>query len=239
MKHTMLKTLSILGISLMMTASVAAQEEPKVKVNDNEYKYKSEDLKMKGNEEESKYKAKDLKIKENDEERKVKGKVKPMRLTTTERTVMKTGETQIRAKEQLAPINTLEPVVPAPTPVVVEQVAVPKTASTVKKTGTRKYAAKKSTARKHIAARKSSTAPRTIVRTKIVRDTVYVPSPPPQMLATQTEYVHDTVFITRVDTVLRMQSTNNYAGYRVPAGDFKKVKLKKDKDGDVWMKRKE
>jgi hypothetical protein len=36
-----------------------------------------------------------------------------------------------------------------------------------------------------------------------------------------------------------VNTENTYTGYRVPRGNFKKVKLKKDKaNGDVWMKRK-
>jgi hypothetical protein len=166
----------------------------------------------------------------------VKARVKPMRPTTTVRTVVKTGETQIRAKEHLAPLP-VEPTASTPAPVVSEKVAVPKTAA-VKKTSTRKYATSKRSHHKRTAAR-THKAHRYIVRTKIVRDTVYVPSPPERVVTTQPVYIHDTVFVTRVDTVLHMRTTNTYGGYRVPRGDFKKVKLKRDKDGEVWMKRKE
>jgi hypothetical protein len=239
MKSTILRSLSLLGLSLMMTLSVAAQDVPKVKVNDNEYKYKSDDLKVKANGEEAKYKSEDLKIKENDNETKIKGTVRPARPRTTERTLIKIGETHVRTKEHIQPISTTEPGSTAVAPATLEQVAVPKTAATVKKPVTKKYAAKKSTPRKKVAARKTNTAPRTIVRTQVVRDTVFVPSPPERVVSTQTEYVRDTVVVTRVDTVERIQTTDTYAGYRVPAGDFKKVKLKKDKDGEVHMKRKE
>jgi hypothetical protein len=224
-----------------MTLNVGAQEQPKEKINDHEYKYKSEDLKVKLQQDETKVKANDLKIKDNENERKVKAKVKPMRTSATERTMMKTGETQVRTKDHLAPISsesvTSEPAVPAP--VAVQKVAVPKNAATVKRTTARKYAASKRTANRRTVARKAKSSPKYIVRTKLVRDTVYVPGPTETVLAKQTEYVHDTVFVTRVDTVIRMQTKNTYSGYQVPKGDFKKVKLKRDKDGEVWMKRKE
>lgn len=255
MKTKILKSLSLLGLSLMTALSVAAQDQSKVKANDNEYKYKSEDSKVKLTEDEAKfksderkvkvtedevkYKSDDLKIKETDDERKVKATVTPMRPTTTQRTEMKAGETRVMTKEHLAPISTdvAQPDVPAP--VVGSELAVPKTAATVAKPASPKRVAPKSAARPHTAARKTSTAPKTIVRTKVVRDTVYVPSPPETVVATRTEYVRDTVMISRVDTVVKVETKNTYAGYPVPAGDFKKVKLKQDKDGEVRMKRKE
>jgi hypothetical protein len=65
MKNTMIKSLSLLGISVMMALSVAAQDVPKIKVTDDETKYKSEDLKIKDKKEkESKYKSDDVKIKD-------------------------------------------------------------------------------------------------------------------------------------------------------------------------------
>lgn len=75
MKNTMLRSLSLLGISLAMAFSVAAQDVPKVKTSDKEDKYKSEDLKMKQKKEEYKYKSDELKKKDEKEERKVKAKV--------------------------------------------------------------------------------------------------------------------------------------------------------------------
>jgi hypothetical protein len=256
MKNVMLRSLSVLGIPLMMALSATAQEQPKVKVTNDEYKYKSDDVKIKATEDEGKYKSRDvkvketedeskyksenLKVKETEDERKVKAKVTPMRPTSTERTVIKTGETQVRTKEHILPLTSPEPQVPATTtPAIEGQVAVPKTAATVKKPAAKKYAATKSTTRKRTTARKPATATKYIVREKVVRDTVYVPSPPETIVARQTEYVRDTVVVTRVDTVVKTQVANTYGGYRVPAGDFKKVKLKKDKDGEVWMKRKE
>jgi hypothetical protein len=223
MKPVMLRSLSLFGVSVILALSAAAQEEPKVKINDHEYKYKSEDVKVKLQREEDKYKTPGLKIKDNGRERKVKGWVKPMRITTTERTVIKTGETQVATTEHLAPATaSVEP-------------ATPKTA-TVKKSATRKYASRKATSQKRIAARKTNSKHRYAVHRKAVRHSA---SQPKQVAAVQTVYVHDTVFITRVDTVLRLQRMNTYSGYRVPRGDFKKVKFKRDNDGRVWMKRKE
>jgi hypothetical protein len=237
MKNTMLRSLSLFGISLAMALSVAAQDEPKVKISDNENKYKSEDLKIKEKKEESKYKADDLKMKDEKEERKIKAKVKPMRITTKEKTEIKTGKTDVRVKEHMEPVTTITPQVSEPVVGTQEPVAVPKT--TVKKSTARKYsAAKKTSAPKRTAARKAKAAPKYIVRTKVVRDTVYVPSPPETIVSMQKEYVHDTVTVTRVDTVVKMQTENTYTGYSVPRGDFKKVKLERDKDGEVWMKRK-
>lgn len=257
MKNTILRSLSVLGVSVMMALSATAQEQPKVKVNDNEAKYKSDDEKLKLQKDEAKYKSDDLKVKENgnelkikgedlkvkanDNEKKVKATVQPMHPSTTERIEMKTGETHVKATEHLTPLTeehvTVEPA--PPTPVAVEQVTVAKTSADVKPAA-RKHVAVKSSAHKRVAARKT-TAPKTVVRTKVVRDTVtvYVPSPPERIVSKQTEYVHDTVMVSRVDTVVRMQTTNTYSGYSVPSGDFKKVKLKKDKDGEVHMKRKE
>ncbi|MCD6011386.1 MAG: hypothetical protein K0Q79_1248 [Flavipsychrobacter sp.] len=238
MRNTMIRSLSLLGISAMMAFSVAAQDVPKVKTSDKETKYKSEDLKIKEKKEEYKYKSEDLKKKDEKDERKVKAKVKPMRATSTVRTQIKTGETNVRTKEHLEPIS-VEPETPeAPEIVAAEPVAVPQTP--VKKPAVKKYTARKTVARKPIVARKATTAPRYIVRTKVVRDTVYVPSPPEKVVSIQKEIVHDTVTITRVDTVIKVETKNTYTGYRVPRGDFKKVKLKRDKDdGSVWMKRKE
>jgi hypothetical protein len=235
-KNRILRPITLLGISLMMALGVSAQE-PKVKVSDKEYKYKSEDLKIKEKKEETKYKSEDLKMKDEKDERKLKAKVKPMKATMKERTEVKTGATQVMTKEHMQSITSKPEIAE---PVVTDPVATPKVATTVKKAPAGKQKASKSTAQKRTAARKSGKTPKYVVRTKIVRDTVYVPSPPERIVSTQTEYVRDTVIITRVDTVLKVQTTNTYTGYRVPSGDFKKVKLKRDKDdGEVWMKRKE
>lgn len=236
MKTTMIRSLSLLGISLAMAMSVAAQE-PKVKTSDKEDKYKSESLKMKDKKEESKFKSEDLKVKDEKETRKVKGKAIPMQPTKTVRTETKTGETQVRTTEHITPVAT-ETIEPTPEPVVAEEIAAPVIPTPVK-VSTHQYAAKKSTPRKHLAARKPNTGVRYITRTKVVRDTVFVPSPPEKVVSIQTEYVHDTVSLTRVDTVVKVETKNTYTGYRVPKGNFRKVKLKKDKDNnDVWMKRK-
>jgi hypothetical protein len=252
----MLRSLSLLGISLMMGLSVAAQDGAKVKIGDKETKYKSEDLKIKEEKKTakyksddvkikeekhtSKYKSDDLKIKDEKSERKIKGTVKPMQVSTREEIEMRTGETKVRTQEHLAPITqpvTEETTVATPT--AIEPVAVPKTAATIKKTSTRKYASRSAAPRRRVAASKSNVRTKYVVRTQVVKDTVFVPSPPEKVVTTQTEYVHDTVLVSRVDTVVRMQTTNTYSGYQVPRGDFKKVKLKKDKDGEVHMKRKE
>ena len=90
----------------------------------------------------------------------------------------------------------------------------------------KKTATRKGSSHKRIAARKTNTARKYVVRTKIVKDTVFVPSPPETVVSTQTDYVHDTVLVTRTDTVVKTQTANTYAGYSVPRGDFKKVKLK-------------
>lgn len=268
MKNTMLRSLSLLGASLVMTLSVAAQDIPKVKTDEKETKYKSEDvkakqkkdetkiklddlkvkekkdetkyksddLKVKNKKDQTKYKGDDLKVKEDDEEKKIKAKVEPLEKTSTESTEIKIGETDVKVKEQVVPIPTEPPVAER---IMTERAVVPPPpAPVVKKAPAKKYAAKKSTPRKRTVSNK----PKTIVRTKVVRDTVYVPSPPEKEIYTQKEYVHirDTVTITRVDTVVKTQIENTYDGYNVPQGDFTKVKLKKDKDdGEVWMKRKE
>ena len=245
MKTTMIRSLSVFCVFLMMALSVAAQEDTKMKTSDKESKYKSEDLKikdkkdeekyksadlkMKDKKDEEKYKSADLKIKDKKDERKIKGRVKPMQTTMKERTEMKTGETQVRVQEHPEPL--VAPVVSEP--VVQEPVAVTKIPAPVKNVAVRKH-----TVRKTALATRSNKRPRYIVRTKIVRDTVFVPSPPEKVVST--EYLHDTVSVSRVDTVIKMQNENTYTGYRVPAGNFKKVKLKRDKNnGDVWMKRKE
>jgi hypothetical protein len=238
MKNTMLRSLTLLGISLVMALSVAAQEDSKVKTSDKESKYKSEDLKIKAKKEEGKYKAEDLKIKDEGEARKVKGRARPMQKTKMERTEIKTGETQVQTKEHMEPIEPVTAEPPANEPVVGEQLTVPTVTTPAKKTVTHKYAASKSMHHKPTASRTNS-RPRYIVRTKTVRDTVFVASPPEKVVSTQTEYVHDTVTVTRVDTVEKMQKENIYTGYRVPRGNFKKAKLKKNRDDDeVWMKRK-
>src|SRR5437899_980861 len=113
MKNTMLRSLSLLSISLMMALSVAAQDEPKVKTSDKEDKYKSENLKTKDKKDEAKYKSAELKMKDKKEARKVKGKAKPMTKTSTERTEIKTGETHVMTKEHFEPV-TVEPAVPEP-----------------------------------------------------------------------------------------------------------------------------
>jgi hypothetical protein len=235
MKNRMVRSIALLGISVMMTLSVAAQDQPKVKVSDKEVKYKSEDVKIKEKKEETKYKSADVKVKEKEGETKIKAaNVKPMQRTSTERSTLKTGETRVRTQEQLKPLPVEKEAVEAtPAP----QVAVPDLPK-VKKTTTRKYAARKTTVQKPTVAHKTNAAPRTIVRTKVVRDTVIVASPPEKVVST--EYVHDTVTVTRVDTVEKVKTRNTYNGYDVPRGDFKKVKLKRDpKTGEVEMKRKE
>jgi hypothetical protein len=214
--------------------------DEKVKLQRQEDKYKGDGLKVKENENELKVKGDGLKMKENENEKKVKAKVAPMHPTSTERVEMKTGSTEIKASEHMAPITETqvyrEPA--PPTPVAVQKVTVAKSSADVKPM--RKHVASKSTARKRVAVRNTN-APRTIIKTKVVRDTVtvYTPGPTERVVSTQTEYLHDTVTVTRVDTVVRMQTNNTYSGYSVPRGDFKKVKLKKDKDGEVHMKRKE
>jgi hypothetical protein len=235
MKNRMMRSFALLGISVMMTLSVAAQDEPKIKVSDKESKYKSEDLKIKEKKEEVKYKSADLKVKDENDKRKIKARVTPMQKTSTERTVIKTGETNVRTKERLEPVS----LTPADAePAAVRQVAVPEISAPVKKTATRKYTARKNTVHKPAGAPKTNTVRKYVVRTKVVRDTVLVPSPPERIVSK--EYVHDTVTVTRVDTVVKTKIQNTYTGYPVPKGDFKKVKLKRDENGgDVWMKRKE
>jgi hypothetical protein len=233
MKNTMLKSLSLFGLSLMLALSVTAQDA-KVKTNNREDKYKSEDLKIKAKTDDSKYKADGLKEKDENGATKVKGRVRPMHKTTSVRTELKTGETQVKTREQIAPVTT-EPTPPEPTEMA--QAPVPQVSAPVQKTAARKHIAPKSTYHKPVAVRKTTTPHKYIVRTKVVRDTVFVPSPPEKVVST--EYLHDTVTVTRVDTMLQVQKQNTYTGYRVPRGDFKKVKLKKDKDDDgAWMKRK-
>jgi hypothetical protein len=238
MKNRMLRSVSLLCISLMMALSVIAQEPAKLKANDKESKYKSEDLKIKEKKEEGKYKATDLKMKDEKAKGKVKARVHPMHRTRVEETDMKTGETQVRTKEHIQPVE--EPVLPEVTPAeptTAAELKVPETPAPEKKVAVHKHVAKRSTYNKSLAARKPHAAPKYIVRTKVVKDTVYVPSEP--IVKTNTEYVHDTVELTRVDTFTKVNTENTYTGYRVPRGNFKKVKLKKDKaNGDVWMKRK-
>jgi hypothetical protein len=216
----------MLGVCLMMAASASAQQEPKEKVGKHEYKYKSDDLKVKLQKDEDKYKAGSLKVKENSNERKVKSLVKPMRISKTEQTTIKTGETQVWTSRHEAPSATNEETTATKT-------------STVRKSGGRKYAAR-STAHRRTAARKTSTARKYAAHTRKARHhRTYAASQQQRVTATQPQYIHDTVYVTRVDTVVRIQRMNTYSGYRVPRGDFKKVKLKRDKDGRVWMKRKE
>jgi len=220
----------------MMAISVIAQEPAKLKANDKEAKYKSEDLKVKSKKEEGKYKATDLKMKDEKEKGKVKAVVHPMHRTMMQQTDLKTGETQVKTKEQIERIEA--PVLPATPaePTVATQLTVPEIPAPVKKVAVHKHLAAKSTYRKPVAVRKTN-APRYVVRTKVVKDTVYVPSLP--IVTTNTEYIHDTVEVTRVDTFTKVQTQNTYTGYNVPRGNFKKVKLRKDKyDDGVHMKRK-
>lgn len=249
MKNSIVRSLSLLGISLMMTLSVAAQDVPKEKITDKEDKYKSEDLKtkdkkdkkdkyktadlkIKDKKDESKVKEEAMKIKEDGNERKIKGRVRPMAASRSEQSELRTGEEHVTTTEHFDPLITDEPVVSEPS---VAPVVVPEVTAPVKKTYAHKYTHRKSTPVKYAA--NSSNRPRYIVRTKVVRDTVFVPGEP--VVTTQTQYIHDTVSVTRVDTFIKAEKENTYTGYRVPNGDFKKVKLKKDNDGDVWMKRKE
>jgi|GEM_PF-3608162 hypothetical protein len=281
MKNVKLKALTLLGASLMLTISVVAQEQPKVKTSEDETKIKWEDdskikekkdeikykpndddkvkvkkdevkykpndddkvkvkkdeIKVKSGDEkykykkdEIKYKTDDLKVKDEKGERKIKGVVEPMQPTLTERTHVTTGETNVTTKTHVEKMND-RTVIPAPA--VVPQVPVAKApAPAPKKTTTRKYAARKTTPKK-------STGARTVVRTKVVRDTVFVPTPPETIVHTEREVVRDTVTVTRVDTVVKIQKENTYTGYAVPQGNFKKVKLKRDDNGEVWMKRKD
>jgi hypothetical protein len=225
MKGTILRSVSALGLSLIISLSATAQDEPKVKNNHHEWKYKSNDLKVKLQKDEDKYKAGDLKIKENSNERKVKGYVKPMRLTKSEKVMVKTGETTVwTSPHQEAAMTS-------------EDQSTTETAS-VKKSTTRKYAAR-GVHHKRTAARKTSSTHKYAMHKKTVRHYAAHTASQPEKIVKQTEYLHDTVFVTRVDTVVRIERMNTYAGYRVPRGDFKKVKLKRDRDGRVWMKRKE
>jgi hypothetical protein len=236
-RNTILRPLSLIGLTLLLALSVAAQDDPKLKTSDKELKYKSEDLKIKEKKEETKIKSDDLKIKDEKDERKVKATVTPMETTSKESVEITTGETHVRVKEHAKPMNSTPQVEPVVTGKAPEQIAIP--ATTVKKTVTRKYTAKKAVARKPVIGSKTRVAPKVIVRTKIVKDTVYVPSPPERIVTTQTEYIHDTVSMTRVDTVTKVVTQNTYSGYDVPKGDFKKVKLSKDKKtGEVYMKTK-
>jgi hypothetical protein len=245
MKNTMLRSLSLLGIGLMLSLSVAAQKEPKVKTSEDETKYKSENLKTKQKKDENKYKSADIKVKEKkdetkykgddmkmkdeDDKRKLKARVEPMERTRREHTVIKTGEPDVMTKQHIERV-VIPP--PEPAPVVAAPIAPPKVEAPVKKATPRKYAARK-------AAPKRNTGQKVVYRTKVVRDTVFVPTPPERVVSVEKEFIHDTVSITRVDTVFRMATENTYTGYSVPRGDFKKVKLKTDDDGEVWMKRKE
>lgn len=248
MKTTMLKILFLLYISLAVATSGMAQDETKLKSNDKESKYKSKDLKVKDKKDETKYKGDEsktkdkkgelkykgdaMKVKDKKGEKKIKGKVTPMTKTMTERTETRMGKTEVRTREHMEPVVVEQP---TPQPAVTPEVAVPP----LPEPAAPKHVTRK-TAYHRPAAHKTNTARKYIVRTKVVRDTVFVPSPPEQIVTKQTEYVHDTVTMTRVDTVLKIQNENTYTGYRVPRGNFKKVKLRRDKaTDDVWMKRKE
>jgi len=235
MKTTMLRSLSLFIVSVLMAFSVAAQDEAKVKIKEKKDKYKSEDLKIKDNRDESKYKADGMKIKEGDGTTKMKAHVVPMNATYKSKTELKTGETNVMTKEHPTPIKAM---VPEPEPTVVNEVQVPETPAPVTKTTTHRYVAKK-TAHKPVT-RSTGPKPRYIVKTKVIRDTVYTPSAPERVVTVDTQYLHDTVSMTRVDTVIKREKENTYTGYAVPRGNFKKVKLKKDKQTDeVRMKTKE
>ena len=263
MKNVKLKSLTLLGMSLMLSVSVLAQEQPKVKTsedetkikweNDSKIKEKKDEIKYKPNDDdkvkvkkdeikvksgddkykhkkdEIKYKTEDLKVKDEKGERKIKGVVEPMQPTLTERTHVSTGETNVTTKTHVEKMNDRTvipaPVVTPPAPVAKAPEPAPK------KTTTRKYAARKTTPKKSGA--------RNVVRTKVVRDTVFVPTPPETIVHTEREVIRDTVTVTRVDTVVKIQKENTYTGYSVPQGNFKKVKLKRDDNGEVWMKRKD
>lgn len=232
MRHTITKALSLLGISVITALQVAAQDAPKAKVTDQEAKYKSEYAKTKEEKNEIKDKSPDLKVKDEKKETKIKGVVRPMRVIATETAELKTGETNVKVQEHVTPLPVTTKVVSEQP--VVEQVPVTKPVTTT-------VVAKKKVYRKNVAAvRKPNTGVKYVVRTKVVRDTVFVPSAPERIVTTETEYVHDTVIVTRVDTVEKTQKVNTYTGYSVPRGNFKKVILTKDrKTGEVKMKRKE
>jgi hypothetical protein len=209
----------------MIAAAAHAQSEPKVKNNHHEWKYKSDDYKVKLQKDEDKFKTPGLKIKENSNERKIKGYVKPMRLTKTEKTIVKTGETQTWTSRQDNPTMMSD-----------ERTATE--TKQIRKHNTRRYAAKTS-AHKRVAVRKTSKQHKYAFHKKTMKHYAAHTTRQQTKVVKETQYVHDTVFVTRVDTVIKIQRMNTYSGYRVPRGDFKKVKFKRDRDGRVWMKRKE
>lgn len=215
----------------MMGLSVMAQQPSKIKAKDKEDKYRTEDLKIKAKEKTGT--STDLKMTEKDKG-KVKGIVHPMHRTMFEQTQLRTGETQVRTKQHVERVEQADvPEVTPAEPTMAAEVSVNPTPAPVKKVAARKHVV----SHKPVATRKLRTAPKTIVRTKVVRDTVFVPSEP--IVKTNTEYIHDTVELTRVDTFTKVQTQNTYTGYRVPRGNFKKVTLKRDKNtGEVYMKRK-
>jgi hypothetical protein len=231
MKNRMLRSLSLLCIPVMMALSVSAQQPSKLKAKDKDNKYRTEDLKIKDKEKGGKYT--DYKVTEKDKG-KVKGIVHPMNRTMYERTDLKSGETQVRTKQHIERVEEPLPEVTPATPIVATEVSVNPMPLPEKKVAVHKRVAPK-TMHKSVAVRRP--AVKYVTRTKLVRDTVFVPSDP--IVRTNTEYIHDTVELTRVDTFTKVQTQNTYTGYRVPRGNFKKVTLKKDKNtGEVYMKRK-
>jgi hypothetical protein len=84
---------------------------------------------------------------------------------------------------------------------------------------------------KKVAAKKCN-CPKTAARKPVARKVAYKPKPRARVVAAPA-VLHDTVYITRVDTVFRMSEQNIYTGYRYSDGlndDFEKLKVKKDDD---------
>jgi len=159
----------------------------------------------------------DLKIKESDKELKIKQQgLLPGEQAATERHV-------IMVKEG-APVTTIRheemPVVAQKSPIAAKKTYAHKSG----KCATKKVAARKPIAKRAIAykskAKKSNTIAKAFASPVIL---------------------HDTVFVTRVDTIFNMNQTQGFAGYnRSTIGlmdDFEKLKIERSRNGKIEMKK--
>jgi hypothetical protein len=220
MKTRIFKQVLLLGATVLLSTGTFAQD--KYKTNKNETKYKTSGYKVKENKNETKIKGTLVRPKVFDKST----------VVTEER---KTGQTQVRTKETLIPLDSRtvadeKPVVATAEPIDMKTikksttVAKKKSYAKARKAPARKVAARKTPARKLYAAAKP----------QIIRDTVYIEKEPETRVVTNTEFVRDTVVVSRVDTVFRTQS---FTGYRMPSVNYKKLKLKKD-GNEIYMKKK-
>jgi hypothetical protein len=134
-------------------------------------------------------------------------------ITTT--TTLRQGETMTTVKAGKLPETAK-----------VTQTAAPKKAYTAKKCNCPSTAARKTTAKKSTVAYKAKPKAKTSNVAKTTASPIIV---------------HDTVFVTRVDTVLTVMEQQSFAGYRHDniglMDNFKELKIKREDNGEVKLKK--